>query len=112
MALLRLEESFKTRKSGSARCCRRLSASDVRRKPDRWGRVVAYIRHFDRCAGLTIAFVRTQERIAVNINVGANVLLLAAKGVATIFSSSLSLLASLADSALDLLSTSLRTPDR
>jgi len=46
-----------------------------------------------------------QERIAVNVNVGANVLLLIAKAVATIFSSSLSLLASLADSALDLLMT-------
>ena len=50
------------------------------------------------------AFGSQKERIAVNVNVGANVLLLIAKAVATIFSSSLSLLASLADSALDLLS--------
>ncbi|KAI4120577.1 MAG: hypothetical protein LQ338_006913 [Usnochroma carphineum] len=42
---------------------------------------------------------------AININVIANILLLAAKGAATMFSSSLSLIASLVDSALDLLCT-------
>jgi cation diffusion facilitator family transporter len=44
-------------------------------------------------------------RWAININVIVNVLLLAAKGVAAIYSSSLSLIASLVDSALDLLCT-------
>lgn len=44
-------------------------------------------------------------RWAININVVANVLLLAAKGFAAISSSSLSLIASLVDSALDLLCT-------
>lgn len=44
-------------------------------------------------------------RWAININVIANVLLLVAKGVAALRSSSLSLIASLADSALDLLCT-------
>jgi cation diffusion facilitator family transporter len=44
-------------------------------------------------------------RWAININVLVNVLLLAAKGVAAIWSSSLSLIASLVDSALDLLCT-------
>ena len=44
-------------------------------------------------------------RWAVNINVIANVFLLAAKGVAALKSSSLSLIASLLDSALDLLCT-------
>ncbi|KAL9593480.1 MAG: hypothetical protein Q9219_007533 [cf. Caloplaca sp. 3 TL-2023] len=42
---------------------------------------------------------------AININVIANIILLAAKGVAAMFSSSLSLIASLVDSALDLLCT-------
>jgi len=46
-----------------------------------------------------------QARIAINVNVAANVLLVIAKAVATIFSSSLSLLASLTDSVLDLLMT-------
>jgi hypothetical protein len=45
-----------------------------------------------------------QARIAINVNVIANVLLVIAKAVATAFSSSLSLIASLADSVLDLLS--------
>ncbi|KAF1933526.1 uncharacterized protein M421DRAFT_199459 [Didymella exigua CBS 183.55] len=44
-------------------------------------------------------------RWAININVAVNILLLAAKGVAAIWSSSLSLIASLVDSALDLLCT-------
>ncbi|KAI4177488.1 MAG: hypothetical protein LQ343_000469 [Gyalolechia ehrenbergii] len=44
-------------------------------------------------------------RWAININVIANILLLAAKGGAAMFSSSLSLIASLVDSALDLLCT-------
>lgn len=42
---------------------------------------------------------------AINVNVIANILLLAAKGGAVMFSSSLSLIASLVDSALDLLCT-------
>ncbi|KAF2678946.1 hypothetical protein K458DRAFT_347513 [Lentithecium fluviatile CBS 122367] len=42
---------------------------------------------------------------AININVIVNILLLAAKGVAAIWSNSLSLIASLVDSALDLLCT-------
>ncbi|KAF2854338.1 hypothetical protein T440DRAFT_486910 [Plenodomus tracheiphilus IPT5] len=42
---------------------------------------------------------------AININVIVNILLLAAKGVAALWSSSLSLIASLVDSALDLLCT-------
>ena len=45
------------------------------------------------------------NRLTVQINVIANVLLLAAKIVAAMFSSSLSLIASLVDSALDLLCT-------
>lgn len=44
-------------------------------------------------------------RWAININVLVNILLLAAKGVAAIWSNSLSLIASLVDSALDLLCT-------
>lgn len=44
-------------------------------------------------------------RWAININVIANIILLAAKGVAALKSSSLSLIASLLDSALDLLCT-------
>jgi cation diffusion facilitator family transporter len=44
-------------------------------------------------------------RWAININVIANILLLVAKGVAALKSSSLSLIASLLDSALDLLCT-------
>ncbi|KAF2012842.1 hypothetical protein BU24DRAFT_435193 [Aaosphaeria arxii CBS 175.79] len=44
-------------------------------------------------------------RWAININVIVNILLLAAKGIAAIYSSSLSLIASLVDSALDLLCT-------
>jgi len=42
---------------------------------------------------------------AININVLVNILLLAAKGIAAIWSDSLSLIASLVDSALDLLCT-------
>ncbi|KAF1942069.1 hypothetical protein EJ02DRAFT_376395 [Clathrospora elynae] len=42
---------------------------------------------------------------AININVIVNILLLAAKGVAALWSNSLSLIASLVDSALDLLCT-------
>ncbi|KAF2868535.1 hypothetical protein BDV95DRAFT_131459 [Massariosphaeria phaeospora] len=42
---------------------------------------------------------------AININVIVNILLLAAKGVAALYSNSLSLIASLVDSALDLLCT-------
>merc|ERR1711939_606509 len=44
-------------------------------------------------------------RWAININVIANIILLAAKGIAALQSSSLSLIASLLDSALDLLCT-------
>ena len=44
---------------------------------------------------------------AINVNIIANILLLAAKGFATISSSSLSLIASLLDSALDLLCTAI-----
>ncbi|KAK5263018.1 hypothetical protein LTR40_014759, partial [Exophiala xenobiotica] len=44
-------------------------------------------------------------RWAININVIANIILLVAKGVAALKSSSLSLIASLLDSALDLLCT-------
>ncbi|KAF2490293.1 hypothetical protein BU16DRAFT_494223 [Lophium mytilinum] len=44
-------------------------------------------------------------RLAININVVANILLLAAKCIAAGYSSSLSLIASLVDSALDLLCT-------
>lgn len=46
-------------------------------------------------------------RWAININVIANILLLATKGIAALKSSSLSLIASLVDSALDLLCTSI-----
>ncbi|KAK4995456.1 hypothetical protein LTR66_004727 [Elasticomyces elasticus] len=46
-----------------------------------------------------------KARWAININVIANILLLAAKIVAAFYSSSLSLIASLVDSALDLLCT-------
>ena len=46
-----------------------------------------------------------KARWAININVIANILLLAAKAVAAIYSNSLSLIASLVDSALDLLCT-------
>ena len=45
-----------------------------------------------------------QARIAINVNVAANVLLVVAKAIASFFSTSLSLIASLADSVLDLLS--------
>ncbi|KAK4689690.1 hypothetical protein P7C73_g421, partial [Tremellales sp. Uapishka_1] len=51
---------------------------------------------------------RKRERLAslaLNINTIVNVLLVAAKGVAVLYSSSISLTASLVDSALDLLST-------
>ncbi|GME48236.1 Cation efflux protein [Neofusicoccum parvum] len=48
---------------------------------------------------------RRNARWAININVVANILLLAAKCIAAYFSSSLSLIASLVDSALDLLCT-------
>ena len=51
-----------------------------------------------------------QARIAIIVNVVANVLLVVAKGIASSFSSSLSLIASLADSVLDLLSTSRLVP--
>jgi cation diffusion facilitator family transporter len=44
-------------------------------------------------------------RWAINLNVIVNILLLAAKGVAALYSHSLSLIASLVDSALDLLCT-------
>ena len=46
-------------------------------------------------------------RWAININVIANIILLAAKGIAALKSSSLSLIASLLDSALDLLCTAI-----
>jgi cation diffusion facilitator family transporter len=46
-------------------------------------------------------------RWAININVMANIILLVAKGIATLQSSSLSLIASLLDSALDLLCTAI-----
>ena len=48
---------------------------------------------------------RRDARWAININVMANVILLVAKCIAAYYSSSLSLLASLVDSALDLLCT-------
>ncbi|KAB8345928.1 hypothetical protein FH972_022981 [Carpinus fangiana] len=48
---------------------------------------------------------KKRASLAININVGANILLLIAKVVACFFSSSLSLIASTADSALDLLCT-------
>lgn len=47
------------------------------------------------------------SRRAINVNVLANVLLLVAKGIAALSSNSLSLLASLLDSALDLLCTAI-----
>ncbi|KAK5050814.1 hypothetical protein LTR84_003373 [Exophiala bonariae] len=46
-------------------------------------------------------------RLAININVIANIILLVAKGIAALKSSSLSLMASLLDSALDLLCTAI-----
>lgn len=48
---------------------------------------------------------RRNAKWAININVIANILLLIAKGIAAGYSSSLSLIASLVDSALDLLCT-------
>ncbi|EXJ78944.1 hypothetical protein A1O3_08444 [Capronia epimyces CBS 606.96] len=48
-----------------------------------------------------------RARWAININVIANIILLVAKGVAALKSSSLSLIASLLDSALDLLCTAI-----
>ncbi|KAL3422328.1 cation efflux family protein [Phlyctema vagabunda] len=48
---------------------------------------------------------RRDAKWAININVVANIILLVAKGVASLYSSSLSLIASLVDSALDLLCT-------
>jgi hypothetical protein len=50
---------------------------------------------------------RRNAKWAININVIANVLLLIAKGIAAGYSSSLSLIASLVDSALDLLCTAI-----
>lgn len=50
---------------------------------------------------------RRNAKWAININVIANIILLIAKGVAALSSSSLSLIASLADSALDLLCTAI-----
>jgi hypothetical protein len=50
---------------------------------------------------------RRNARWAININVIANILLLLAKAVAAFYSSSLSLIASLVDSALDLLCTAI-----
>jgi hypothetical protein len=48
---------------------------------------------------------RRNAKWAININVVANIILLIAKAVAALYSSSLSLIASLVDSALDLLCT-------
>ena len=48
---------------------------------------------------------RRHAKWAININVLANILLLAAKGIAASYYSSVSLIASLVDSALDLLCT-------
>lgn len=45
-----------------------------------------------------------KARLAINVNIVANVVLVAAKAVASFYSTSLSLIASLADSVLDLLS--------
>jgi len=50
---------------------------------------------------------RRNAKWAININVIANIILLIAKSVAAFYSSSLSLIASLADSALDLLCTAI-----
>ena len=50
---------------------------------------------------------RRNAKWAININVVANIILLIAKSVAAFYSSSLSLIASLADSALDLLCTAI-----
>lgn len=50
---------------------------------------------------------RRKAQWAININVIANIILLIAKGIAAGYSSSLSLIASLADSALDLLCTAI-----
>ncbi|KAK4934278.1 hypothetical protein LTR10_024403 [Elasticomyces elasticus] len=50
---------------------------------------------------------KRKARRAINVNIMANILLLAAKGVAALASSSLSLVASLVDSALDLLCTTI-----
>jgi divalent metal cation (Fe/Co/Zn/Cd) transporter len=50
---------------------------------------------------------RRNAKWAININVLANIILLVAKVVAAFYSSSLSLIASLADSALDLLCTAI-----
>lgn len=55
----------------------------------------------------TRARASRNARWAININVIANILLLVAKGVAALKSSSLSLIASLLDSALDLLCTAI-----
>lgn len=52
-------------------------------------------------------FANFQARLAINVNVAANVLLVVAKAIATFYSSSLSLIASLTDSVLDLLSLSI-----
>jgi divalent metal cation (Fe/Co/Zn/Cd) transporter len=76
---------------------------------ERQGRLQHVEEHID---ALLPEHVRTERakadrkaRWAVNINVIANIILLVAKGVAALKSSSLSLIASLLDSALDLLCT-------
>lgn len=97
MVSQRLVGSCRATKSRSPRCYPRVSGNGGKRKPVKQ---VCFTGH--SAADADRAYL--QERIAVNINVVANVLLLIAKAIATIFSTSLSLLASLADSALDLLS--------
>jgi hypothetical protein len=53
---------------------------------------------------------RQNAKWAININVVANIILLIAKSVAAFYSSSLSLIASLADSALHLLCMAIVSP--
>src|ERR1700761_4006990 len=74
---------------------------------EREGRLQHVEEHIDALLPEDVRSARARAdrnaRWAVNINVIANILLLVAKGIAALKSSSLSLIASLVDSALDLL---------
>lgn len=94
------EVNYKSTESRSARCFLLLSVKSGRGMQGRWVIDSKFpLTSFQSNVGMLV-----QARIAINVNVAANVLLVAAKAIAAIFSSSLSLLASLADSVLDLLS--------
>ncbi|ORX37076.1 hypothetical protein BD324DRAFT_579516 [Kockovaella imperatae] len=103
-ATIRQDSSLTTSQKGLARSLRRSSSRTI--KPARENGDAEAGEEDGLLSGAQKEEKRERTaKIALNVNTGVNVVLVVAKLVAVLYSSSISLLASLVDSALDLLST-------